>query len=156
MDSGSLRRFSDRRWSASIGSIYDADPADLGTFDIVMCGSVVIHLRDQLRALERIASLCDGTFISSEEYDRAADLIPLPVARYRANRDAAVVYWQPSRRTWRRMLWTAGFNRVDEHSKFNMQANAGWGVRHVVHHASASQTAGNSHRRSADPPSSSR
>jgi tRNA (mo5U34)-methyltransferase len=32
-------------------SIYDADPADLGTFDLVFCGMVLIHLRDQLLAL---------------------------------------------------------------------------------------------------------
>ena len=39
-------------------SIYDATPEELGTFDLVFCGSVVIHLRDQLGALERIAALC--------------------------------------------------------------------------------------------------
>src|SRR4051794_32010871 len=43
-------------------SIYDARPADLGTFDLVFCGSVLIHLRDQLLALERLAGLCRGTF----------------------------------------------------------------------------------------------
>src|SRR5918996_1103870 len=31
-------------------SIYDATPEELGTFDLVLCGSVLIHLRDQLRA----------------------------------------------------------------------------------------------------------
>ncbi|MEK6227878.1 MAG: hypothetical protein AABM31_00955 [Actinomycetota bacterium] len=30
-------------------SIYDALPEDLGTFDLVFCGSVLIHLRDQPR-----------------------------------------------------------------------------------------------------------
>ena len=48
-------------------NIYDADPADLGTFDLVFCGMVLIHLRDQLLALERIARLCRGTFITAEE-----------------------------------------------------------------------------------------
>src|SRR5712691_5428993 len=33
-------------------SIYDARPEELGTFDVVFCGSVLIHLRDQLLALE--------------------------------------------------------------------------------------------------------
>jgi len=56
-------------------SIYDAKPQDLGTFDLVFCGSVVMHLRDQLLALERIAGLCSGTFISAEEYDRLAGLL---------------------------------------------------------------------------------
>src|SRR5436309_15779160 len=37
-----------------VGSIYQATPEELGTFDLVLCGSVLIHLRDQLLALERI------------------------------------------------------------------------------------------------------
>src|SRR4051812_19054229 len=39
-------------------SIYDATPEELGTFDLVFCGVVLLHLRDQLLALERIAGLC--------------------------------------------------------------------------------------------------
>jgi len=116
-------------------SIYDATPEELGTFDLVFCGSVLIHLRDQLLALERIANLCTGTFISAEEYDRLAQLIPFPLSRYHADRDKAVVFWLPSARTWKRMLWTAGFDRVEEHDRFNLTATAGWKVPHVVHHA---------------------
>jgi tRNA (mo5U34)-methyltransferase len=116
-------------------SIYDAVPEDLGTFDLVFCGSVIMHLRDQLLALERIAGLCSGTFVSAEEYDRLAELIPFPVSRYRADREAAVVFWLPSARTWRRMLWTAGFERVEEKARFTLESTNGIHVRHVVHHA---------------------
>ena len=117
-------------------SIYNATPEEIGTFDLVFCGSVLIHLRDQLLALERIANLCTGTFISAEEYDRLANLVPFPVSRYRADRDKAVVFWLPSIRTWRRMLWTAGFDKVEQHSRLKVVARAGWSVPHVVHHAS--------------------
>lgn len=123
-------------------NIYDADPADLGTFDLVFCGMVLIHLRDQLLALERIARLCKGTFISAEEPERLTNLLPFPAVRYRADRDAAVVYWQPSRRAWRRMIWTAGFDRVRERARFKVPSTQGFAVRHVVHHASASVIAG--------------
>jgi len=122
-------------------SLYEAKPEELGTFDFVFCGSVLLHLRDQLLALERIAALCRGTFISAEEYDRASTLVPFPVSRYRADRDRAVVYWLPAARTWRRMLRTAGFDHVEERGRFAMKANAGWSVRHVVHHARESVTA---------------
>ena len=117
-------------------SVYDALPEDLGTFDLVFCGSVLMHLRDQLLALERIASLCRGRFISAEEYDRASGLVPFPVARYRADREAAVVFWLPSAATWRRMLWTAGFDDVVEHGRFRMRSTEGYSVRHLVLHAS--------------------
>jgi tRNA (mo5U34)-methyltransferase len=124
-------------------NIYDADPADLGTFDLVFCGMVLLHLRDQLLALERIARLCRGTFVSAEEPDPFLDWLPFSASRYRANRDSAVVYWLPSRRAWRRMIWTAGFDKVHQHAYFKMDSNnRGFSVRHVINHASGSVIAG--------------
>ncbi len=117
-----------------VQSIYDAHPGDLGTFDLVVCGSVLIHLRDQLLALERIAGLCTGVFISAEEYDPLSGLVPFPVSRYLADREQDVVFWLPSVRTWKRMIWGAGFDRVFEQSKFKMKSRDGFSVRHVVHH----------------------
>jgi tRNA (mo5U34)-methyltransferase len=116
-------------------NIYEARPEDLGTFDLVLCGSVLIHLRDQLLALERIAGLCRGTFVTAEEYDRRGSLLPFPTSRYQADRDQAVVFWVPAAGTWKRMLWTAGFDRVERRGKFNMKARTGFSVPHVVHHA---------------------
>jgi tRNA (mo5U34)-methyltransferase len=123
-------------------SIYDARPEDLGTFDLVFCGSVIMHLRDQLLALERIAALCTGTFISAEEYDRLTELVPLGLARYHADRESAVVFWLPSARTWKRMLWTAGFDDVRRHGKFTLLATDGLRVPHVVHHAQRGRAVG--------------
>jgi tRNA (mo5U34)-methyltransferase len=116
-------------------NIYRATPEELGTFDLVFCGSVLIHLRDQLLALERIANLCHGMFISAEEYDRLANLVPFPVSRYLADRDKAVVYWLPSIKTWKRLLWTAGFDRVEQKGRFGVPSTEGWAIRHVLHHA---------------------
>jgi len=116
-------------------NLYNATPEEIGTFDLVFCGSVLIHMRDQLLALERIAGLCSDTFISAEEYDRVAQLIPLPVSRYHADRDKAIVFWLPNIRTWKRMLWTAGFDRVEQHDRFKLVAREGWTTPHVVHHA---------------------
>ena len=117
-------------------NLYDALPEDLGTFDLVFCGSVLIHLRDQLLALERIANLTapGGRFVLAEEYDPLVSLLPFCASRYRADRDASVVFWQPSIRTWRQMLWTAGFDRVEQIGRFKMRSNDGWWVRHVVLH----------------------
>jgi tRNA (mo5U34)-methyltransferase len=120
-----------------VRNVYDARPEDLGQFDLVFCGSVLIHVRDQFLALERIAGLVrpGGMFISAEEYDPRLDLLPFPVSRYRADREKAVVFWLPSRRCWRRMLWTVGFDHVAEHGRFKLTATEGWTVPHVVHHA---------------------
>jgi len=116
-------------------SVYDALPADLGTFDLVFCGSVLIHLRDQVLALERLAGLCDGAFISVESYDRLTNLIPFPAARYRAHREADVVFWEPNVRAWKSMMRTAGFTSIEDRGRLSLKARAGWSVRHCVLHA---------------------
>ena len=115
--------------------VYDATPEELGTFDLVFCGSVLIHLRDAVLALERIASLCDGTFITCEAYSRGLSLLPFAAARYRALRPISVVFWEPNLRAWREMLETAGFDSVERRDRFDLVARAGWKVPHVVHHA---------------------
>lgn len=119
-------------------NVYDADPKDLGTFDLVFCGTVLIHVRDQLLALERLANLCHGRFVFADEYDRASGLIPFPVSRYHADREAAVVFWLPSKRTWKRMIWTAGFDDVTEHGRFTVTIPVSGGrtrkIPHVVYH----------------------
>ena len=94
--------------------VYDATPEELG------------HVRPRLLRLGA-ASTCAtscwrssgsptsarGTFISAEEYDRPAACCRSRSRRYRADRDKAVVFWLPSVRTWQRMMWTAGFDRVE-------------------------------------------
>ena len=116
-------------------SVYHATPERIGSFDFVFCGSVLIHLRDQLLALERIASVCRGQFVSAEEYDRPTSLLPVALNRWRGDDPAAVVFWRPNLRAWRRMLWSAGFERVERHSRFVLRATDGLRVPHVVHHA---------------------
>ncbi len=48
-------------------SVYDLDPESIGTFDVVVCGSLLLHLRDPVRALEAIRGVCTGSFVSSEQ-----------------------------------------------------------------------------------------
>ncbi len=49
-------------------SIYDLDPADLGTFDVVIVGSLLVHLRDPVRALDAVRRMVapGGRFLSIE------------------------------------------------------------------------------------------
>ena len=126
----------DSRVDRVVRSIYHATPDDLGTFDLVLCGSVLMHLRDQLLALERIAGLIKpgGMLISAEEYDWMSDAVPFPIARFRGNRPGGV-FWLPSRKAWKEMIWFAGFDRVKERGRFRLKSSQGYSVRHVVHHA---------------------
>jgi tRNA (mo5U34)-methyltransferase len=118
-------------------SVYDADPSELGTFDLVFCGSMLIHIKNQFLALERMCQLLrpGGIFVSAEAYSPLAGLVPFPVARYRAHRDTYPVFWEPSVKTWRLMIEACGFSDIHEVKRFNLQSRWGYGVRHVVHHA---------------------
>jgi tRNA (mo5U34)-methyltransferase len=121
-----------------VRSIYHATPDDLGgPFDLVFCGSVLIHLRDQLLALERMAGLTapGGQLILAEQpLGGVLGRLPVAISRYRADEPKDVVFWMPNARAWRRMLWTAGFDRVVEHARFDMGSTAGYSVPHVVLH----------------------
>lgn len=124
-----------------VRSIYHATPEEIGTFDLVFCGSVIIHLRDQLLALERIRNLVKpgGVFISAEEYDKRGAWLPWLSARYLADRDSAVVFWMPTLRTWKAMHHTAGFDTTVVRERFTMYAGKGaerFAVPHVVLHSS--------------------
>ena len=117
-------------------SIYHATPEALGgTFDLVFCSAVLIHLRDQLLALERMAALCRGRLVLAEAYDRRLGLLPWPAARLTVEEGPAVVFWTPTIRAWRRMVWAAGFDDVRVQARFPMRAR-GFSVPHCVLHAS--------------------
>ncbi len=50
-------------------NVYDLSPETIGTFDVVVCGALLLHLRDPFRALESIRSVCAGRFMSCEQID---------------------------------------------------------------------------------------
>jgi tRNA (mo5U34)-methyltransferase len=118
-------------------SVYDATPERLGgTFDLVFCGSVLIHLRDPILALERMAALCRGRLILAEEYSRRLALVPLAAAEFRGETPWST-WWRPSIRAWLSMVRCAGFTDVRPRGRFKMRFRGKRaGVPHVVIHAS--------------------
>jgi tRNA (mo5U34)-methyltransferase len=122
-------------------SVYDATPELIGQFDLVFCASVLIHLRDPVLALERLAGLCRGRLILAEAYHRWLSALPFALAHYRALRVTAPVFWEPNPRAWRRMIESAGFQQVQLRTRFKLRSRAGWSVRHAVFHARAGSPA---------------
>lgn len=91
-------------------SIYDLDPTRLGTFDVVVCGSLLLHLRDPVRALEAVRSVCSGVFLSSEAIDLWLSVLRprSPAARFDGIGNKAQ-WWTPNSAGHVRMLASAGF-----------------------------------------------
>ena len=118
------------------GSIYDATPETLGgSFDLVFCGSVLIHLRDPMLALERMAALCRGRLVLADEYSRRLAWLPLAAAEFRGETPWST-WWRPAPRTWLAMVRCAALEQVREHGRFRMRFRQGRGaVPHVIIHA---------------------
>jgi tRNA (mo5U34)-methyltransferase len=63
-------------------SVYDLDPDRHGRFDFVYLGSLLLHLRDPVGALERVRSVCAGTAVVCDAVDPGLSRLfrRLPVA----------------------------------------------------------------------------
>jgi tRNA (mo5U34)-methyltransferase len=90
---------------------YDLSPDAVGEFDVVVCGSLLLHLRDPLRALAAIRSVCRDLFMSVEQVD-------LMLTRMHPRRPLARIDGTSGRGQWwiangaghRRLLEAAGFD----------------------------------------------
>lgn len=100
-------------------SIYDLDPDEIGTFDVVICGSLLIHLRDPVRALDAVRSVTRGQFLSVDYVHVALD----PAARRRPlfqlrGQGDDYQWWLASDRGLRHLLHVGGFRIVDQSKRF--------------------------------------
>jgi tRNA (mo5U34)-methyltransferase len=101
----------DSKVSLQSMSVYELGPSAHGTFDVVVCGSLLLHLRDPLRALEAIRSVCGEAFLSTEEIDLGLTLRHRhkPVARLNGV-GSLCQWWIPNRAGHARMVRSAGFD----------------------------------------------
>jgi 2-polyprenyl-3-methyl-5-hydroxy-6-metoxy-1,4-benzoquinol methylase len=120
-------------------SVYELDPT-FGQFDLVICGSLLLHLRDIFGAIERIRSVCRGEaiiataaiddhkfdakacceFIGSKTVDEAGEYW---------------VYWRLNAMALKKMLLAAGFSEASQVSKFILESEPGkegFATPHIV------------------------
>lgn len=90
-------------------SVHDLDPAVHGRFDVVFCGTLLVHLRDPLHALERMRGVCAGELVLVECVDARLDvLVPrIPCARFAP---APGQWWRINRAGLLALVRTAGFD----------------------------------------------
>jgi tRNA (mo5U34)-methyltransferase len=111
-------------------SVYELSPERAGTFDVVVCGSLLLHLRDPLRALECVRSVCAGLFMSSEEVDLSLSLAHPRRAIARLNGSGAQLQWSvPNVAGHRRMVFAAGFEILTRTAPYSEPFGAGHPAR---------------------------
>lgn len=101
-------------------SVYDLDPADVGTFDFVYVGSLLLHLRDPVRALERVRAVCSGRALM-------VDAIDLEMTLRHPRRPVATLdgigrpwWWLPNLACLEQMVRAAGMRPVEPAKRFFM------------------------------------
>jgi tRNA (mo5U34)-methyltransferase len=102
-------------WKAR--SVYELDPAHDGTFDVVLCGALLLHLRDPVLALERMREVCHGSLVLVEAIDPNLELSsPLtPAAHFRPTSDE---WWRVNSRGLRALVDVAGFQLLQISRRF--------------------------------------
>jgi tRNA (mo5U34)-methyltransferase len=90
-------------------SIYDLHPDRVGVFDFVYVGSLLLHLRDPVRGLEAVRSVCGGHLL-------AVDAIDVSLTVKQPQRPVAHLdgvgrpwWWRPNLAGLRHMVAVAGF-----------------------------------------------
>jgi tRNA (mo5U34)-methyltransferase len=100
-------------------SVYELD-CDLGEFDLIFCGDLLVHLKDPITAIERMRSVCRGSTIVCN-----------PVKHFRFGRRRAVAqfdgidefqWWLLSEAALERMMLATGFAKVEMGPSFELPA----------------------------------
>jgi tRNA (mo5U34)-methyltransferase len=101
-------------------SLYDLDPEVDGSFDLVHCSDVLLHLREPLRALERLRGVCSGDLLLTDVIDDDAKPGRYgPTMQYLGGWDD-VNWWIPSLDVLVQLVIDAGFRDVRVTSVFNL------------------------------------
>jgi 2-polyprenyl-3-methyl-5-hydroxy-6-metoxy-1,4-benzoquinol methylase len=97
-------------------NIYDVSPEELGQFDFVFMGNILLHLSDPGRALKAARSVTAGSFLSFETISLTLSLLqPFTPAAQLAAEDGAQQWWTANLAGHKRLLAGAGFEVVDSH-----------------------------------------
>lgn len=101
-------------------SLYDLDPAVDGMFDLVHCSDVLLHLREPLRALERMRSVTSGELLLTDVIDIDAPRGNYgPTTQYLGGWND-VNWWVPSLDVLAQMVVDAGFAPPRVNAVFNL------------------------------------
>jgi tRNA (mo5U34)-methyltransferase len=91
-------------------SAYDLSPSEVGEFDVVVCGSLLLHLRDPVHALEAMRSVCSGQLLVTNQVAlRLSVFRRSPLAAFEGMTDLGQ-WWVPNPLGNRRIVEAAGFD----------------------------------------------
>jgi tRNA (mo5U34)-methyltransferase len=102
-------------------NVYDLTPERVGTYDLVFCASVLLHLTDPLRALFAMRKVCRGQAIICTGIDTTTALQNESRALF-VGQVNGQAFWLPTPTCLERMALAAGFARVERVSTFRLKS----------------------------------
>jgi tRNA (mo5U34)-methyltransferase len=107
-------------------SVYELDPETMGQFDFVYVGSLLLHLRDPVRAVERVRSVCKGRALFVDAIDPV--LTRLHPRRPVSSFDGLgrPWWWKPNLKALERVVRSGGFDIEGEPERVKMKPGAGF------------------------------
>jgi tRNA (mo5U34)-methyltransferase len=104
-------------------SIYDLDPDEIGTFDVITLGTLLLHLREPIRALEAVRRVCRGVLLSSEQIDLWTTIFTRQAIAKLDGSGPYCQWWQANSAGHKRMLYSAGFDIVQSSKPYVVRYN---------------------------------
>jgi tRNA (mo5U34)-methyltransferase len=102
------------RVQRTILSVYELSPERTGgTFDVVFCGDLLLHLMNVPKALQGMRAVTGGEAVFVDVFDPTLDVLaPYPLTRYLGGQTLCT-WWTPSRSCLVQMIKDAGFRSVE-------------------------------------------
>jgi tRNA (mo5U34)-methyltransferase len=118
-------------------SVYKLEK-EFGQFDLVICGSLLLHLPDPFGALRKIQCVCGGQAIISTACPQDSMMNSRPVCEFlglKADDGTHWTYWSLGAVALKSMLIAAGFTRIIHERHFTLVSEPGYrdyAIPHVV------------------------
>jgi hypothetical protein len=94
-------------------TVYEISPEQLGSFDFVFVGSLLLHLRDPIGALERIRTVARGEIVVNDCIEYVLTRLRPRTATARLDAEDRVWWWQPNLAALHSMVEQAGFEILE-------------------------------------------
>jgi tRNA (mo5U34)-methyltransferase len=100
---------------------YDLSPDRMGSFDMVFCGDLLVHLMNPMKALQNIRSVTSGFAVIVEPFNPEMSMIRSNKALmwYKGGAKTCI-WWDFSLESLERMIKDAGFNKVELVNTFEL------------------------------------
>ena len=111
-------------------SVYDLSPDELGTFDVVVVGSLLLHLRDPVRALDAVRGVARGSLVVAEAVHAPLTLLSRRQPLFELRGEGVdFQWWIGNDPGLRQLLRVGGFDVEEVSPYFMLRFGDAWALK---------------------------